>query len=196
MVDELVEVVGALALSATAVAVVPQIRRVVRTGTTAGVSPDWALLGAISTAGWTAYTALRGLWWTTAADALACGSYVVTLVVLARRSAPPRWLAGAAWAGLFPLAWVVGGLDLVGTLLSIAFLVQITPSLAVAYRHRALDGVSAPTWALIGAEGSLWLVYGAAKADAAVTAFGGIALAASGAMLARLWSVRRPAARP
>lgn len=104
--------------------------------------------------------------------------YVVTLVALLRNSVSPRWLAGLLWAGMFGGAAVVGGADAVGVALSFAFAVQIAPSIALAVRSDDHAGISRPTWTLVALEGALWLTYGAAKGDAAVVAFGLIALGA------------------
>lgn len=173
-----VEIVGGAAFIATAIAIAPQAWRVIRTGQTAGVSADWALLGAISTAVWTIYTGIRGLWWATIADAMASASYTVTLIALVRRSVEPRWIAGGLWAAVFVLAALVGGADAVGAALSFAFAVQIAPSVVLALRSDDHAGVSRSTWGLVSVEGALWMTYGAAKGDAAVIAFGTIALGA------------------
>ncbi|HGG56724.1 MAG TPA: PQ-loop repeat-containing protein [Nannocystis exedens] len=189
----MIEIVGALAFVASAVAILPQARRVLRTGETGGVSPDWAMLGAISTAAWTIYTALRGLWWATVADAIASASYLITVAALVRRAAVPRWWAAALWAGLFVAAATTGGLNLVGAVLSVAFVVQITPSIVVAFRSDEVDGISSATWMLVAFEGALWLAYGVGRNDNAVVAFGAIALLAGTTILLRVsvWSGER-----
>ena len=188
----LIEVIGAAALIVTATAVLPQTVRMVRIRSTEGVSPLWAMLGAVSTAVWTAYTAARGLWWATAADALACLSYLSAVVVLARQGVPARLLAGAAWFAVFVLAFFVADLAGVGIVLSFAFIVQVSPSVWTAYRQDSLLGASQTTWVLTFCEGILWLAYGAVKGDLAVVAFGTIAAIAGALMVGR---IRRVAAR-
>ncbi len=109
------EVVGGAALVVTAIAVIPQTARMIRTRSTAGVSPVWAMLGVVSTGVWTAYTAARGLWWATVADALSCLSYVSSVVVLARHGVSPRIGAGLIWFAVFVAGYIAG--DLAGVLM-------------------------------------------------------------------------------
>jgi uncharacterized protein with PQ loop repeat len=185
-----VDVVGAAALVVTATAVVPQTVRMVRVRSTAGVSPTWAMLGAVSTAVWTAYTAARGLWWATVADALACVSYLSSVVVLARHGIGPRLGAGALWLALFAAGHLVAGLDGVGTVLAFAFVVQVAPAIITAYRSADLLGASLLTWCLTLTEGALWFVYGWALDDLAVVAFGCFAVIAGGLMIWRISRAR------
>ncbi len=184
----IVEGVGAAALAASATAVVPQTVRMVRVQSTAGVSPVWAMLGAVSTAVWSGYTAAVGLWWATVADAIACVSYLSAVRVLAGQGVSPRLGAGAAWAAVFGLGYVAGGLPGVGAVLAVAFVIQVSPSIWTAYRQSDLRGASALTWYLTALEGGLWLLYGAAEDDAAVTTFGVIAVVAGALMVARIHS--------
>jgi len=163
----IVEVVGAGALVVTATAVIPQTVRMIKVRSTAGVSPVWAMLGAVSTGVWTAYTAARGLWWATVADSLACLSYLSSVIVLARHGVRPRIVAGVSWLGVFALAYTAADLAGVGTVLAFAFIVQVAPSIWTAYRSSDLLGVSIVTWRLTFAEGVLWFIYGWAKDDAA-----------------------------
>lgn len=181
-----VEVVGAAALVVTAIAVLPQTVRMIRVGSTAGVSPVWAMLGAVSTGVWTTYTAARGLWWATIADALACLSYVSAVVVLGRRGVSPRLGAGALWLAVFVTSYLAVGLGGVGTVLAFAFIVQVAPSIWTAYRSSDLLGASIVTWRLTLAEGVLWFTYGSAKGDAAIVAFGLFAAIAGMLMIVRI----------
>jgi len=135
---------------------------------------------------WTAYTAARGLWWATVADALACLSYLSTVVVLARHGVRLRIVAGVVWLGVFVLAYVVADLAGVGTVLAFAFIVQVAPSIWTAYRSTDLLGASIVTWRLTLAEGILWFIYGWAKGDAAVMMFGLFAAIAGMLMISRI----------
>ncbi len=184
-------VVGAAALVVTAVTVIPQTLRILRRGSTAGVSPVWAMLGVVSTGAWTAYTAARGLWWATVADALSCVSYLSSVHALARHGESPRFTAGLAWLTVFVTAFLVAGLAGVGTVLAVAFVIQVAPSIWVAYRRTELQGASTATWFLTTSEGLLWLVYGLAEGDPAVIAFGVVATLAGTLMVGRIrWTSR------
>jgi uncharacterized protein with PQ loop repeat len=178
--------VGAAALVVTAIAVLPQTVRMIRVGSTAGVSPVWAMLGAVSTGIWTAYTAARGLWWATVADALSCLSYLSAVVVLARHGVGPRLGAGVLWLAVFVISYLAAGLGGVGTVLAFAFVVQVAPSIWTAYGSSDLLGASVVTWRLTLAEGLLWFAYGSAKGDAAVVAFGLFAAIAGVLMISRI----------
>ena len=181
-----VQFIGAAALLVTATAVIPQTIRMIRVDSTAGVSPVWAMLGAVSTGVWTYYTAARGLWWATVADGLACLSYLSSVHVLARHGITPRLAAGSAWLGVFVIGYLFAGLDGVGAVLAFAFVVQVAPSIWTTYRQSNLLGSSILTWSLTLAEGVLWFSYGWIEDDAAVTIFGLLALLAGTLMVARL----------
>lgn len=191
--DWVAEAAGAAALVVTAVAVLPQIARIVRVRSTAGVSPVWAMLGVVSTGAWVAYTGARGLWWATVADALSCLAYTATVVVLARNGVRPRYLAGMLWLSVFVLGFIAGGLSGLGVVLAFAFLVQVGPSIWTAYRTTDLLGASLGTWLLTLTEGVLWGFYGFVKSDLAVVAFGSLAVCASLLMVLRIrwWATRR-----
>lgn len=188
------ELVGAAALVVTAIAVLPQVLRILRVRSTAGVSPVWAMLGVVSTAAWVVYTGARGLWWATVADALSCLAYTATVVVLARNGVRPRYLAGALWLSVFVLGYLAGGLSGMGAVLAIAFLIQVGPSIWTAYRTTDLLGASLGTWLLTCTEGALWGFYGLIKGDLAVIVFGAMALVASLLMVFRIqWGAKRRA---
>lgn len=186
------EFIGALALVVTSVAVAPQLIRIIRVRSTAGVSPLWAMLGAISNGGWVFYTAAHGLWWATVADALCCLSYVGTVIALARGGVRPRFFAGAIWLSVFVFGFAWEGMAGLGFVLASAFIVQVSPSLWTAYRSSDLRGASMGTWLLTFIEGALWGFYGFIKYDLAVVVFGTVAVIASLLMLARIfWWVKR-----
>lgn len=165
------ELVGAAALVGTAVLVVPQTVRMIRVRSTAGVSAVWAMLGVVSTGAWTAYAGGRGLWWVMTADALACVGYLSSVYVLAQHGSSPDLAAGGAWLAVFTAAYLAAGLDGVGAVLSVAFVVQVAPSLWTAYRRSDLNGASALTWGMTMVEGALWFTYGTLVYDNAVTIY-------------------------
>ncbi|RLE17700.1 MAG: hypothetical protein DRJ50_13760, partial [Actinobacteria bacterium] len=101
----------------------------------------------------------------------------------------PRVAAGSIWLGVFVVGYLIAGLDGVGAVLGFAFVVQVAPSIRMAYRQSNLLGSSILTWSLTLAEGVLWFSYGWIEGDAAVTMFGLLAFLAGALMVARLWKV-------
>src|SRR5215831_768618 len=101
----------------------PQLARLARTGETAGVSWSWAALTSINNAAWAGYFALSGFW-----TALVPA---ISATVLAGRAAkfPRRPAALAlAWTALLITAASLFGRAGLGTALTAAFLLQVTPS--------------------------------------------------------------------
>src|SRR4029450_1691920 len=86
---------------------------------------------------------------------------------LARRgqaTARPAVLVGA-WAALLAAAVAVAGRAGLGTLLTAAFVLQVTPSIWTAYRTDRPTGISQGTWLLIFGELSCWATFGLHKSD-------------------------------
>ena len=86
---------------------------------------------------------------------------------------------------------VAAGRTGLGTLLTAAFILQVTPSVWTAYRTPRPTGVSAGTWLLILGELSCWLAFGLHKADPRLVTLGAIGVTASLLMLARIRQASR-----
>jgi len=94
------------------------------------------------------------------------------------------------WAAALAAAGCVTGRVGLGTLLTAAFAVQVTPSLWAAYRTARLSGISAGTWALILGELACFLAYGLHESDPRLIALGSTGVAAGTLMLARILRTR------
>jgi hypothetical protein len=108
--------------------------------------------------------------------------------MLARRGqarARPVVLIGA-WAAFLAIALAVAGRSGLGTLLTAAFVVQVTPSVWTAYRTARPTGISRGTWLLIFGELSCWTIFGVHRSDPRLTILGLTGVAASLLMLARI----------
>src|SRR3981081_2532022 len=123
----------------------PQIRKLRATGDSVGVSPSWAVLTSVNNAAWIAYFTLPRYW-----NALVPSSSAPLLAAalpgpLLRRRRPGRRPAAliAAWAITLAAAGLVAGQVGLGTLLTAAFLLQVTPSVWTAYRTARPTGISA-----------------------------------------------------
>ena len=88
----------------------------------------------------------------------------------------------AAWFAYFALAGRAG----LGTLLTAAFILQVTPSIWIAYRTDHPTGVSRGTWLLILGELSCWTIFGLHASDPRLLTLGLTGVTASALMLHRI----------
>ena len=187
-----------LPLAAAVLAVpqfLPQLARLRRTGEMAGVSWSWAALTSINNDAWSGCFALSGFW-TALVPAVSATVLAGTLaVMLARRAAGvPRRPAALAvvWAALLVLAAGLSGRVGLGTVLTVAFLLQVTPSVWTAFRAEDTTGIAAGTWLLIFGELLCWGVFGVYESDPRLMVLGATGVTASLLVLAR---VARPRGR-
>jgi uncharacterized protein with PQ loop repeat len=183
-------------IAATAFAVpefLPQIRKLRATRDTAGVSWPWATLTSLNNAAWIAYFALEHDWTalvpSSSATVLA-GTLAVLLSIRGQARLRPSILI-ATWAALLVAAYLILGRTGLGTLLTVAFVVQVAPSLWTAYRTTRPTGISSGTWLLILGELSCWLTFGLYKSDPRLIALGLTGIMASALMLARVHRTAR-----
>lgn len=116
-------------------------------------------------------------------------------VMLARRGAGfPRRPAALAlvWAALLITAASLFGRAGLGTALTVAFLLQVTPSVWTAYRTDHTTGISKGTWLLIFGELLCWGVFGIYESDPRLIVLGATGVAASLLVLARVTWPRAP----
>jgi hypothetical protein len=190
-------VFASLPLLAAALAVpqfLPQLARVRRAGTTAGVSWSWAALTSVNNAAWLAYFALSGFWTALVPAVSATVLSGLLAAVLARRGAgvPKRPLAAAlAWAVVLVAAAAVSGRAGLGLALAVAFIFQVTPSVWTIYRSADISGVSRGTWLLIFGELLCWGTFGIHEADPRLIVLGATGVAASLLVLARVTGTSR-----
>jgi hypothetical protein len=164
----------------------PQLARLRRTGETAGVSWAWAALTSVNNAAWAGYFALSGFW-TALVPAISATLLAGTLaVMLSRRAGFPRRPAALAlaWAALLIVAGLSGRAGL-GTALTAAFLLQVTPSVWTAYRAEDTTGIATGTWLLIFGELLCWGVFGLYQSDPRLIVLGATGVTASLLVLAR-----------
>ena len=117
----------------------PQLRKLRATNDTAGVSWSWATLTSVNNAAWFAYFAASAYWAAlvpaTSATLLA-GTLAIMLARRGQARARPAVLI-SGWVTLLVAGVAVAGRAGLGTLLTVAFILQVTPSLWTAYRSRA-----------------------------------------------------------
>ena len=89
-------------------------------------------------------------------------------------------------------AYLVLGRTGLGALLTVAFAVQVAPSIWTAYHTERPTGISAGTWLLILGELSCWLTFGLYKSDPRLITLGLTGMTASALMLTRIHRASRP----
>ncbi len=166
----------------------PQILKLRATDDTAGVSWSWATLTSVNNAAWFAYFALSGYWAAlvpSSSATLLAGALAAMLALRGQAGARPTVLI-SSWAALLIAGCTVAGRTGLGTLLTAAFIVQVTPSIWTAYRTDRPTGVARGTWMLILGELSCWTIFGVHKSDPRLVTLGFTGVTASALMLTRI----------
>lgn len=160
-----------------------------RTDDTAGVSWPWATLTSVNNAAWFVYFALSGYWTALvpASSAALLAGALATMLALRGQAKPRPTLMIGVWAALLAAAFIVAGRTGLGTLLTAAFVVQVTPSIWTAYRTDRPTGISYGTWILIFGELACWTTFGVHNSDPRLMILGFTGVTASVLMLARIY---------
>jgi len=171
----------------------PQILKLSGTGDPAGVSWSWATLTSLNNAAWLAYFALSGFWaaLVPSSSATVLAGALAAMLALRGRVNPRPALLIVIWVALLAAGFTVGGRGGLGTLLTAAFVLQVTPSVWTAFRTHSPTGISQGTWLLIFGELSCWTIFGIHKADPRLIALGVTGVTASALMLTRIRRSRR-----
>jgi uncharacterized protein with PQ loop repeat len=185
-----------LPIAAAAFAVpqfLPQLRKLRATNDTAGVSWSWATLTSVNNAAWFAYFTASA-YWAALVPATSATLLAGTLALMLTRRGQARVRQAvliASWVALLLAGVTVAGRTGLGALLTVAFILQVTPSLWTAYRTARLTGVAAGTWLLILGELSCWTIFGLHQSDPRLLTLGITGVTASALMLARIRHTRR-----
>ena len=166
----------------------PQIRKLAATRDTTGISWSWAALTSVNNAAWLAYF-IMSRYWTALIPSSSATLLAGTLAVMLIRRRPPGPRPAAliaAWAITPAAAGITAGRAGLGTLLTAAFLLQVTPSLWTAYRTARPTGISAGTWLLILGELTCWMMFGLHTSDPRLITLGTSGIIVSALMLARI----------
>jgi uncharacterized protein with PQ loop repeat len=170
----------------------PQLRKLRATNDTAGVSWSWATLTSVNNAAWFAYFTLAS-YWTALVPATSATLLAGTLALMLTRHGQAKTRPAiliASWVALLLAGFIVAGRSGLGALLTVAFILQVTPSLWTAYRTARLTGVAAGTWLLILGELSCWTIFGLHQSDPRLLTLGVTGVTASALMLARIRHTR------
>jgi uncharacterized protein with PQ loop repeat len=192
-------VFAALPLVAAVLAVpqfLPQLIKVRRAGSMAGVSWSWAALTAVSNGGWLAYFTMSQLWTGLVPAVAACVLSGWLAAVLAQRlgGMPVRpALLALAWAGVLVATTVAFGRVGLGSAMAVAFTVQMTPPVLTVYRSADTSGVALGTWWMIFGELTCWGVFGLHEHDSRLIVLGATGVVASLLVIGRVAVARRRA---
>jgi uncharacterized protein with PQ loop repeat len=171
----------------------PQILKLRATNDVAGVSWSWSTITSVNNAAWFAYFALSGYWAAlvpASSASLLAGALATMLARRGQAKIGPALLI-SAWVALLVAGFTIAGRTGLGTLLTAAFIVQVTPSIWSAYRTARPTGVSLGTWILILGELSCWTIFGLYKADPRLITLGVTGVTASLLMLTRIRHAKR-----
>lgn len=170
-----------------AVQLIPQVVKLRRGGSSAGISPTWALLGASINGGWVLYRWSQDLWLGIPSPAMAGILYAVTLVMVSRlepRLRPSKFAAVALGGSLCGAA-AAGGWLAMGVVLALSSAFQAAPLLWTAFRTAAPSAIAPQVWLIGLTQAVLWGHYGWWKADVPLIVYAIVSSVASVAMLAR-----------
>ena len=185
-----VEVLSALvATMLSGVMMLPQVVRLVRTRTPAGVSATWLGFGVVLNSGWVAYCVEMGLWLVVPLQVSLVAQQAVALRVLLpldRAQQRPALIRAGALAVVCAVVFASTGWMVLGVVLGVSYGVQLGPAVVRAWRSSDLSGVSPATWGLSGAESAVWGVFGWAVADGPILVYAVSGVLASVLVLVRL----------
>ena len=195
--DDAMDIPDLLPLAAAIFAVpqfLPQLRRLARSQDSSGLSPAWSALTCVNNTAWIVYFVQVG--YRTASVPNACVVIMSALLTvrIVRLDGVQRVAAGivGGWSSMLVASLALAGVGGLQVLLTVAFVVQVVPSLWAAYRSAAPDGIAIGTWLLVLAEMVCWLSFGAAQGDRALIVLGVSGVSSSVAMIVRASTTRTP----
>lgn len=159
----LVDVIGFVSVVLAVWFAMPQLFKLWRGGSTAGLSLESLANSTISLTGWTVYGVAHGNFWVTVASAAGIPATVATLVIAARAGHRLRLQLPATWAALLVLVAVVDqafGTHLIDVALGCSILWFVAPAATTAWRSSDVSGLAAQTWLVLAADGVVFGLYG------------------------------------
>lgn len=183
---DLLTVLGLLAAAVGIASSIPQLRRLRRSGTTAGLSAASTTLGTVSVLAWLTYGTAERDPAQMIANAPSALLAIATLALLARHRGRPVLLVLAGLGALVVLAVLLGpGTAAVGVLATTVGTVRQLPQVRLAVRGGDLRGLAPGTYALALSSAVVWAAYGLGRHDTAVVASSLLALVCNAIVLLR-----------
>ncbi len=178
--------------------IVPQVLRLHRRRSSAGVSAAWVGIGLAMNLWWLAYGTSQELWGMVPVSIGAAVLYGVIIGQLGRLDGADALRSagrGAVMIAVVPLLFMlVGGWPAAGLAIGLVYSVQFAPAVLAAVRTDDVAGVSTATWVMAFGEALIWFFYGFSEADVALTVGGAGGAAMSGVILWRVAHLSRQVA--
>jgi uncharacterized protein with PQ loop repeat len=168
---------------------VPQLLRLRRTGSAAGLSLESLANSSVSLVAWTGYGLVHSSVWVVASSLVGLPAIVGTLVIARRGGLRLRLALPLVWTGLLAVTTavdVLAGTTALDLVLGCSILWFVAPAALTAWRSADVSGIAWQTWALLALEGLVFGVYGLAADIGADRVYGIAALVGTGAILSRL----------
>lgn len=173
---------------------VPQVIRLLRTRSTAGVSAPTAWLGLVINVAWMLYGIGRAI----PAVAVLSAAYVVGYAIIAfllARHGNRRGIGVAALSSVALVALTVaGGWVVLGTVLALTVGVQFIPQVVTAWRSEDLTALAPGTYLVCMLDGVVWGVFGVASADGPLMLYGVVMVSVAVLVLIPRWRWSRSVA--
>lgn len=153
---------------------VPQIVRLLRSGSVAGVSGPTTWLGLAINAAWVAYGLVRGLLPVAVISIAYVVGYAAITVLLLRGGNRRGPAVAMATSVAFAAVAILGGWVLLGTVLALTVGAQFVPQVTEAWRSDDLTALAPGTYRVCLADGVVWGVYGVAVLDGPLMLYGAV----------------------
>lgn len=170
---------------------VPQVVRVLRQRTIAGVSASTNWIGCAVNGAWIAYGVSQGLLPLVLLSGVYALGYVVVGVLLLSHGNRSGLAHGTTAALVAASIVVVAGWTVLGTVLALAVGVQFLPQVAEAWRSADLSGLAPGTYVVGAVDGLVWGGYGAVVGDLPLVLYGLVMGAVAALVLLPCWRWRR-----
>ncbi len=151
---------------------VPQIVRLLRTRSVAGVSGPTTWLGFVVNAGWLAYGVAQGLLPVAVLSTAYVVGYLLIGALLIAGGNRRGLVHGAAATAGFVALTATAGWTLLGTVLALSVAVQFLPQVVEAWTSDDLTGLAPGTYVVSGIDGVVWGTFGLVAADGPLVLYG------------------------
>jgi uncharacterized protein with PQ loop repeat len=182
------DLLAAVASGCFLIRLLPQPIRLVRTGVAAGVSPLWALNGAVVTVAWAVHGYIADLPVVVWVSVLALVPGVWTVVLLRRQTTGRDLALAGAWVATLVAAGIAG---VFGVALALGVLVTQGPQVLEALRDDDLSGLAPTTWWVALLDAGTWGAYGLVVGDVALLGYAVTLTGSSVVVLLRIAWTRR-----